>query len=250
MNLWPNRDREAPAALARLADGNATDAERAQLEAAVARSPELAAALAAQRRALALVAALDVEAPAELHARVRALAQPPVRRQPHRRVAARTALVAALAVVILVAALARSQSQPDVHSVLGLTLSAATQPAPAVNARDHATLDVAVNRTVFPNWRSRGWHTTGARLDNLDGHVVETVYYTAEGYERVGYSIVGGAALRVGGWQRTITQRGVRYWVIDSRGASVLTWRRDGHTCVLASRRVPVQALLALAQAD
>ena len=73
------------------------------------------------------------------------------------------------------------------------------------------------------------------------------MFYSAEGYERVGYAIVGGAALRVTGARRAATLAGVTYSTIRDGGASIVTWRRDGHTCVLASRPASVSALIALA---
>jgi anti-sigma factor RsiW len=64
MILRANKKAAEQAAITRLADGSATEAERARLEAAVARSPELAAELAEQRRVVAMLASLDVGAPA------------------------------------------------------------------------------------------------------------------------------------------------------------------------------------------
>jgi hypothetical protein len=43
---------------------------------------------------------------------------------------------------------------------------------------------------------------------------------------------------------------GIRYVFVSSGGAQIITWRRDGHTCVIAGRSVARRTLLALAAAD
>ena len=244
MKLRRNSDPLNAAGLTRLADGTAQGAEREALERAVAGSPELAGELAEQQRAVELLAALDVKAPEALHARLRTVEERPAR--PRRRhTTTRAAVIAITALAIAIVALARPTHQPEVRSVAPLALDAATLPAPT--AHNHTILNVKVDRTAFPNWDWRGWRTSGSRLDKLDGHIVETVYYRAEGYERIGYSIVGGAALRLGSVQRTLRRGGVSYSVLADGPARVITWQRDGHTCVLASRHATVGTLLALA---
>jgi Anti-sigma-K factor rskA len=89
--------------LAALADGSLAPERRAELEARVASSPELAERLAEQRRAVALAqsAAAEVEAPAALRARISAQRQ--VRPA---RVSRRFVLVPAAATVVLAVAIA------------------------------------------------------------------------------------------------------------------------------------------------
>ena len=248
MILRRNRDGGVNAAITRLADGSASDAERAQLEAAVARSPQLAAELAEQREAVSRLAAIDVAAPHELHARVRTIESRPARRRP--RTTRRAALIALATIVIVLVALARPAGHPGVGDVIAVALASSEQSPPGLNPSDHAVLNVAIDKATFPNWGYRGLQTTGSRLDTLGGQSVETVYYAARSRERVGYSIVGGSALPIKGARLALTRDGVRYWVIRDGRASVISWRREGHTCVLASRQAPVSALLALAQAD
>ncbi len=245
MILRANKKAAERAAITRLADGSATEAERTRLEASTARSPELAAELAEQRRVVAMLASLDLGAPASLHQRVVALEPRPARRRP--RPTSRIAIVTVVLIALLVFAIARPVGHADVRSVVALALATGDDVPPGVSSRDHAVLGVAIDRVAFPNWSTLGWRTSGSRIDTLGGQDVETVYYTAEGYERVGYAIVGGTALRIAGARRVAMRAGVSYWTIPNSGASVVTWRRDGHTCVLASRHAPVSALIALA---
>ena len=248
MILRRKQDDSASAAITRLADGSAGDVERAQLEAAVAGSPELAAELAEQRRAVSLLAGVYVEAPPALHERVGAIETRPERRRSRGTI--RVGVIALATVVVVLVALARPAGHASVHGVIAVALASAEQPAPGLNPRDQTVLGIAIDRTTFPNWGYRGWRTSGSRLDTLGGQAVETVYYTAPGGVRIGYSIVGGTALPVTAARLALNRDGVSYDVISQRGARVVTWRRDGHTCVLASRQAPVSALLALAQAD
>jgi anti-sigma factor RsiW len=249
MMLRRHRDQPGHPALARLADGTASADERAALEDVLAGRPELAAELAEQRDALTLLASIAaVTAPPGLQERVRASQAQPARRRP--RATRRAAILAIAFVAVVLVALVRSSGTANVHSVVAVALARGDTPPPGVSPRDHVLLGIAIDRVAFPNWADRGWRTSGSRLDSLGGQEVETVYYRAEGYERLGYSIVGGAPLAIGGARLLARHDGVSYWTIAGTSASVVTWRRDGHTCVLASRAAPLSALVALAETD
>jgi anti-sigma factor RsiW len=230
--------------LARLADGTIGDGEREELERALARSPRLAALLAEQKRALSLTGAIDVEAPASLRQRIYAPRER--RRRALRLPAPRTALVLVGAVVLLVLLAPRGHA-PSVRSDVHLALAAAKLPPPTPSASDRTVLSAAVQGVSFPDWTGRGWTASGERGDTLDGRSVETVFYRSREYARLGYSIVAGSPLSVGAAQRTVESHGVVYSVIRSDGATVVTWQRDGHTCVLASVHATAPVLLALA---
>lgn len=231
--------------LARLADGSLGEPEREALARAVAESPELAAKLAEQERALVIVRNLDVAAPAALQASIAALRRPS-RRRPRLQFSPTggVAFVAGLLAILFVLVL--PGGSPEVQRAGQLALSRATQPAPAESAANHATLTAAVDGVAFPDWSARGWQATGARRDSLAGHTVRTVFYADAGMD-VGYAIAAGAPLSVGPVAKSHLHYGVLYKVIDAHGATIVTWLRDGHTCVLASRNAPTKDLLALA---
>jgi len=110
--LIPRReddDRE-PVELAALADGSIADDRRAEVEAQIAASPELAARFAEQQRAVALTraAADETEAPHDLRVRIDSRRRAPANRV---RVAIGAVAVAAVAVAIGIAVFGSSPGQ-------------------------------------------------------------------------------------------------------------------------------------------
>ena len=240
------RDKPSPEdAIARLADGSVSEAQRGVLERLVADSPELAAKLSEQRRALELVGAVDVLAPQRLLERLATPASAPTPR-PRRRVPLRGIAVLVGAIVVLALLAARNHG-PNVSGEIHLALARATLPAPAASPADRGELKASVDGIAFPDWHARGWQASGARADALEGRAVETVFYRSADYGRLGYSIVAGLPLALPSGGRSHGDGAVTYTVFHLDGATVVTWRRYGHTCVLAARRAPASALLALA---
>lgn len=238
--------------LTRLADGSASDAEREALRTRVDGSAELGARLDEQARAIALVhaAADDVTAPASLRASVREMTggRPATRRRRALYMPVATALAVVIAAIVL--AVQGSSTTPTVRQTARLALSAAILPAPGPDLANHELLDVRVGNIPFPSYvPSVGWQATGARRDRLHGRPVTTVFYRAADGTRVGYAIVSGHALAdPRGPSETVA--GVRYVFGGVGSARLVTWRRDGHTCVIAGRSVGDATLLALAGAD
>jgi hypothetical protein len=162
--------------------------------------------------------------------------------------------VALAAVLIAVVSVAlHGRTAPTVGSTARLALAPATGPAPKLSATDHEVLavrPVGAPRIPFPSYlRLTAWRATGVRHDSLDGRHVTTVFYSVAG-TRVGYSIVSGAALSMPRGSTVRGPTGLRYVFVSSGGAQIITWRRDGHTCVIAGRSIARSTLLALAAAD
>jgi anti-sigma factor RsiW len=255
------------AELTRLADGSLPESEREALRAQVARSPELQARLREQEHAVGLVkATAELAAPAALRASMQELADGSgggrARRRraaDRRRIAvwrprASIALVALAAVLVAVVSVAlHGGASPTVDRTARLALAAATGPPPAVDPSDPDLLSLratGASRIPFPSYDRLGrWRASGVRHDTLDGRRVTTVFYAVDS-ARAGYSIVSGGALPVPRGSHVRGPHGVLYVVASSDGARVITWRRDGHTCVVASRSLGRGKLLALAAAD
>jgi hypothetical protein len=87
----------------------------------------------------------------------------------------------------------------------------------------------------------------GTRGASLHGRRTMTVAYAGAGGARVGYTILSTPPIAVPGSAQRVVRGGTRLAVWRSRGATVVTWRRAGHTCVLASRSLEASRLLELA---
>jgi hypothetical protein len=245
--------------MARLADGTLPEHEAAVLRRTVARSPGLAAVLAEQERAVALVQAVDVAAPDDLRARVDALAaaarprrarRSGWRRPSYRPLAAMlTAAVLALALVLSLGGTSPAPRGPTVLAAAQIALASATFPAPGQSGGDPAALRMSVGGVAFPYWDDRGWRSDGARTDRLGGHKLLTVFYRSRWGARVGYAIASGGPLALSGVTTATLRRGdVRYTlVLGVAGMHIVTWLADGHSCVLASRTASDGVLLKLA---
>jgi hypothetical protein len=213
-----------------------------------------------QRRIAELVSSFDAPASESLHQRIESLVathqdQRLARRASRSRRLFPLGIAGAGAVAVAVVAIVIAMS-PGGSTTLTLspsqaaapTLRAATLPAPSENATHHAQLAVAVDGVSFPYWKDRfGWRSAGARSDRVGGRSVTTVFYTNSSGQRIGYAILSGTpAPRIGGGA-IVWRGGVSYRLLSSNGATVVTWLRDGHLCVVSGHGVSSATLLRLA---
>jgi hypothetical protein len=151
-----------------------------------------------------------------------------------------------LAAAVLALALALpGGGAPSVQAAARVALLHATAPPPATRAGGEL-LDASVEGIAYPNWTRAGWTTTGMRTDTVEGRSVRTVFYADGTGARIGYAIAAGDALALPD-ARAVRRHGVALRVLAIDGATVVTWRRDGHTCILAGHGVPAERLLTLA---
>jgi hypothetical protein len=190
-------------------------------------------------------AVATVRAPEPLRARVTA-----ERRTARRRLWRRDGLIgAAVAVAAATAAalvLVLPGGGPTVGDAAVASLREPTAPAPAP-LPGTKLLGARVGPVAFPNWGiDQGWRAVGQRAGHIDGRAARTVVYEDDAGRRLGYTIVDGEPLDVpdGELRR---RNGTAVTVVDEGGATVATWRRHGHTCVLAAEDVPPEALVRLA---
>lgn len=244
------------AELASLADGSLEPSRQDELRAQIRSSPALARALAEQERAVGLVRSIgDVSAPEGLRARLESMVAEQTmpakrkRQRPRFRIgfalpAVATALAAVVAAVLIIGS---GSSGPTLPQTAQAALSASTLPPPPVSRANPAQLDVKVDGIPFPNWnRNIGWRTLGERNDTLGGRRVVTVFYAGHNGTQIGYAIVSGSPLKVSG-DKTLHEGATTYTLFNAGRARGVTWRRDGHTCVIAGRGVSDATLLALA---
>jgi hypothetical protein len=236
--------------LCALADGTIDPRRREEIEGWVSSDPALQAAYRQQRRAVsALQKIRDDQAPLRLRAQVER--ERHRRRAPsHRGVRYGLVLAGSVAAVVVVLALALPAGTPGAPSIseaAALAQRGPEAPGPGPDPRFPGTrLTQTVQDVYFPNWAARlGWHAVGERRDRLGGRVAVTVYY-AKGDRQVAYTILGKPVLPAP--RAAIRQLGgfeLRTFI--ARGRTIVTWRREGHTCVISASGVSDRVLQRLA---
>jgi hypothetical protein len=213
---------------------------------------------AEQQRAVSLLRSVDVAAPDALRARLEAMIDEAGGRRQRRPLSARwrntlfvpAATALAVVIVALVVLFGSGSGAPSVHQAAQLALSSATAPAPPRDATRPDLLSTGVDGIPFPAYvSSPGWRATGSRTQVVHRRKIVTIYYRAPDGTRVGYSIVPGRYLSPQS-NSSIVRGGTRYWFGRVGRGRYVTWRRGGHTCVIAGRTVPNSTLLRLARAD
>jgi hypothetical protein len=248
MNFRRRTNRPTERDLAAFADGTLPAARRAQVERAVAASPDLQADIADQRRVLHAVRdAASEGAPAALRARIAFAGRPPRRSSRRRPVTAVTA-TALGGVIAAVAVLAGgSTGGTTVAQASLVAVRPAQAPAPAPPADNAALPRLQAAGLPYPYWDDAfGYRAVGVRYDRIGGRLATTVFY-ARGGARVAYTIVDGAALPAGEPTRATVIGGVRLRTLSAHGRTVVTWVRAGHTCVLVGSGTRSDTLLRLA---
>jgi hypothetical protein len=233
--------------LTALADGTLSGRRRRRLEERLESEPELRDEFERQRLAVAAIRSTDLAAPAGLRARIEAerdRARTPVRR---RRLALGGALAAAAAagVLLLLLALPGGAGAPTVVEASELAGRPSTGPPPRPTRPD--LLAVRAFGLPFPDWAENfGWRATGMRRDEIDGRDAITVFYEKEG-RRIGYTVVSGDPIDPPADAASARRKGTQLRYLDDRGRLIVTWERDGFTCILSGRGVPPDVLLDLA---
>jgi anti-sigma factor RsiW len=230
------------AELCAFADGTLPAERQAAVEARVAADPQLQELVDRQRRSVAATRALaDEPVPLSLQAAVRK--QRGTRRSRASWLAPRLGLAAAAAAAVAIVAVSLSGG-PAAPSVADAAQLAARPPSePAPSRAGGARLAADVEGVVFPDFlQAYGWRPVGARHGKLDGRKATVVYYQ-KGGRRLAYAIVSDGALPRPSDGRSSEIGGVRYQTLRLAGRPGVTWRRNGHTCVLIGPAPPAELL-------
>lgn len=223
-----------PEEVSALADGLLAPARAAQVEARAEASPELARRIERERAAVEALRAAAVDAggaPASLRARLGPARRPAPRRALVGGLAVAIAALAALAVFLL---LPSGSGGPTIAQAVELADRPATDPPPRASAARPALLELDVDGAAFPAWAAEfGWRAVARGEDELSGRTMRTVVYE-KGAGRVRYSIVSGEALDAPEGARRTTRDGIALRVFATDGRTVVTWLRDGRTCLLS----------------
>ncbi len=233
--------------LTALADGSLPSRRRAAIEARLTGSPELRVALRRQQLAVAALGAIEVEAPAQLRARIPAGSRTPASRRRPWLAWAGAGAAALAAATLTVAMLTGGAAEPTVVETAELSALAPTEPAPKPRTGEPALLTASAEGLAYPNWRPEfGWSAAGRRSDELGGRDAATVYYDKDG-RRISYTIVSGEPLDAPVDARRTTLEGTEFRIVRDDETTIVTWLRGRHTCVLAGKGVAGRTLVELA---
>ena len=190
-----------------------------------------------QQRIQGLLAGGGPATPPRLHARIAALQRESrPRPSPARRIAVvAAAALAAFAAVLVLTIGGSTPGGPTLASAAQLSARQPTGPSPVHDLRRPSLLRERFEGVTYPYWYEQfNWFTAGERTDDLGGgRTAHTVFYRHT-HHRIGYTIVSGKPL--------IPPRSAERRVVDGlemRGyrdgdRDVVSFVRNGHTCVLA----------------
>jgi hypothetical protein len=207
--------------------------------------------LAERGRALIAAAVAETMAPLALRERIeadRARAAKPARSRRLRALLPAGGLVAA-AVVAVVLVVGGGSGAPSVLATAALATGGPVLPAPAEDTSNGAVLKASMDGVPFPYWGgSFHWEAVGARNDKIEDRDAKTVYYDNPKGARAAYTILGGDTIDAPSGSQETTKNGVELFITENEGRRIVTWTRNGHTCVLsAPLAVPQDKLLELA---
>jgi hypothetical protein len=198
----------------------------------------------------------EVHAPRRLRLQIEAGARTPRRRRP--RVPRRSglailpgALAAALTAALVAVVLAPGgPAAPSLSRAAALSDRGPAGPPPMPDPDDPGVkLSEQVGDVYFPNWSSTlGWQPTGLRRDLMGFHRAVTVYY-ADGTRRLAYTILSAPALAQPAATVTV-ENGMTVRTLRLHGRLIVTWRREGSTCILSGTHVSAAQLRRLALTD
>ena len=138
-------------------------------------------------------------------------------------------------------------SGPSLAQAAALSSLPATAPAPAPQADEPMLLQLSVDGVPFPTFsQAFGWQATGAREDSLAERRTATVFYE-QGGRQIAYTIVSGGALAFPRDVTHVTREDTDLHVAQLGGRLVVTWQRNGRTCILTGPGVDRDMLLELA---
>jgi hypothetical protein len=207
--------------------------------------------LAERGRALIAAAVAETNAPLALRERIeadRARAAKPARSRRLRALLPAGGLVAA-AIVAVVLVLGGDGGAPSVLATASLATGGPVLPAPAEDTSNDKVLKASMEGVPFPYWGgSFRWEAVGAREDKIEDRDAKTVFYDNPKGVRAAYTILGGDTIDAPSGSQEKTKNGVKLFITENEGRRIVTWTRNGHTCVLsAPLAVPEDKLLELA---
>jgi hypothetical protein len=186
-------------------------------------------------------------APDRLHRRIEAMEadaarptprMPSLRRRaaprPWLRPAGAAGVVGALVVVLVVALSVNGPGESTVVQAAELSLRSSTEAAPHPDEQQPALLRRSFAGVTFPAWSEKfRWRADGARSDELDGRETTTVFYRHT-HHRIGYTVISGRPIEPPAGAETLNAGGLELHRFRLGRQDVVTFERNGRTCVLS----------------
>ena len=153
------------------------------------------------------------------------------------------------AVVVALVLVLGGSSAPSVLATASLATRGPVLPAPAEDESNETVLKTSMDGVPFPYWGgSFKWEAVGARDDKIEDRSAKTVFYDNPKGARAAYTILGGDTIDVPSGASQKDMNGVKLFITTDNGRRIVTWTRNGHTCVLSAPvSVPEPKLLQLA---
>jgi hypothetical protein len=102
----------------------------------------------------------------------------------------------------------------------------------------------------YPDWGKRfGWFAVGGRDDKLGNRRTTTAFYRHT-HHRIGYTVISGKPIKPPANADVTTVNGVRLHRFKLGAQDVVTFVRNGHTCVLSGEVHHASTLVKLASAE
>jgi hypothetical protein len=189
-----------------------------------------------QRVHRALVAG-GPQAPARLRARVAAMQSAGRSSRPQARplVLAAAAVLVGLITVLTLTLDGRSPGGPTLADAAQVSAREPTAPSPVHDLRRPALLRASFDGVPYPYWYGEfSWFAAGQRTDSLAGErTARTVFYRHT-HHRIGYTVVSGKPLLPPRSAERRVINGLELFGYRDGDRDVVTFVRNGHTCVLA----------------
>jgi hypothetical protein len=121
------------------------------------------------------------------------------------------------------------------------------QPAPPRDAQDGRLLMRRFAGVTYPDWtRKFGWRAVGERSDVLDGRPTTTVFYRHT-HHRIGYTVLSGETIDPPDGAERLSINGLELRRFRLGEQDVVTFERNGRTCVLSGNVHDPDTLVKLA---
>jgi hypothetical protein len=157
------------------------------------------------------------------------------------------AAVCIAAALFLVPLFTSGGGTPTVVAAAQLAERLPTHTSPPPDPVEPTLFQLRTAGVPFPDFAAKfGWRAVGWRADEFDGRPNKTVTYV-RGEKLVGYTILAGAPLPPPAGSRAVTREGTRLHISHDGSRQIVTWLRDGRTCVISATDVGTEELLTLA---